>query len=266
MLTGEELDQLAKTHGRLLVISPHFDDGVLSVGGMIARVIQDGAAVTVATVFSSPADGPLSAAARAFHERCGLGEDAMRRRAAEDREACRRLGAEPVHLGMQEALYRRGRRGSPRYPEGSAIFGADVDAEIAVVERASALIDSLAADFQPDLVLAPLGVGKHIDHEITAQAVCRMGLCRNQVCWFEDLPYALYQHLAGWEEQFTAGLANVPVVVTEWGWQAKIAAVAAYESQLSVLWYESTPWQFQLRSYAERQGGGTPAERLWWSV
>jgi LmbE family N-acetylglucosaminyl deacetylase len=263
MFTQDDLDYLAESHRRMLVISPHFDDGVLSVGGLIARVIRVGALVTVATVFSSPPDGPLSAAARAFHERCGLGEDGMRRRAAEDREACRRLGAEPVHLGMREALYRRERQGSARYPEGSAIFGADVEAETAIVERASELIGSLVADLHPVLVLAPLGVGRHIDHEITAQAVRRMDLHRDRVRWFEDLPYALYQHLTGWEEQLTVGLANVPVVMTERSWQAKIAAITAYQSQLSVLWYEKTPWQAQLRSYAERRGGGKPAERLW---
>lgn len=263
MLTREDLDRFGKSRGRMLVVSPHFDDGVLSVGGLIAQVAEAGGVITVATVFSSPADGPLSAAAREFHERCGLGRDAMQQRAAEDREACRCLGAEPVHLGMPEALYRREQQGSPRYPQGSAIFGADVNAEIATVGQASKLISSLVANLQPGLVLAPLGIGSHIDHEITARAVCRLGLGRNQVYWFEDLPYALYRHLAGWEEQLPAGLVNVPVVLTERSWQAKIQAVAAYRSQLSVLWYESAPWPSQLRAYAERRSGGKPAERLW---
>lgn len=261
MLTQRDL--FCPDGGRLLVVSPHFDDGVLSAGGVIGQLVRNGAAVTVATVFSASSDRPLSAAARAFHERCGLGSNAMRRRASEDREACHRLGADPVHLGLQEALYRRDKHGAPRYAEGSAIFAADVAAEAVVVERAAELIGALVADLDPALVLAPLGVGAHVDHVIAGYAIRRMGLDEDRVCWFEDLPYALHQHLRGWERRLTAGLVQTPIAIEEWGWQSKIAAITSYQSQLSVLWYEKTPWQVQLRDYAETLGDGKPVERLW---
>lgn len=263
MLTGRDLLALDESGARLLVVSPHFDDGVLSVGGAIAQLVRSGAAVTVATVFSGSSEGPLSAAAQAFHERCGLDDDAMRQRAGEDREACRRLGAEPVHLGMLEALYRREKHGGHRYAEGPAIFAADLVAECAVVERAAEMIGALVAELDPALVLSPLAVGAHVDHEITSAAVRRLDLDAGRVCWFEDLPYALYAHLRGWEAHLTARLEQEPVAIDERGWQAKIAAVTAYESQLSVLWYETTPWQVQLRNYAETVGDGEPVERLW---
>lgn len=248
---------------RLLVVSPHLDDGVLSVGGAIAQLVRSGAEVTVATVFTGRSIGPLSTAAQAFHDKCGLNRDAMRRRASEDRGACRRLGAEPVHLGLREALYRRGDHYLYRYAEGSAIFGADVMAEAAVIERAAHLIGALVTRVDPTLVLAPLGIGAHVDHEITGAAVRYLGLDAGRVHWFEDLPYALYAHLRGWERQLTAGLEEAPVTVDEQDWRDKIAAVAAYESQLSVLWYGSLPWRAQLRIYAQTLGDGKLVERLW---
>jgi LmbE family N-acetylglucosaminyl deacetylase len=252
-----------KTERRLLIISPHFDDGVLSAGGTIAQLARSGTAVTVATVFSAASDGLLSAAAEAFHERCGLGVDAMSHRAAEDREACHRLGAEPVHLGLREALYRRRKDGNPQYDEGSAIFGADADAELTVIEQAAALIGALVDGLDPELVLAPLGVGAHIDHVIAGSAMRRIDMPGDRVCWFEDIPYALYRHLKGWEQHLTADLLPLPVAIDERAWQSKIAAITSYQSQLSVLWYEEAPWQRQLRDYAVALGADGPVERLW---
>ena len=132
-----------------------------------------------------------------------------------------------------------------------------------VIEQAAALIGALVDGLDPGLVLAPLGVGAHIDHVIAGSAMRRIDVPGDRVCWFEDLPYALYRHLEGWEQHLTADLLPLPVAIDERAWQSKIAAITSYQSQLSVLWYEEEPWQRQLRDYAVALGAGGPVERLW---
>lgn len=233
------------------------------MGGTIARLAAAGSVVVVATLFTGPPPAPVSAGARAFHVQCGLGDDAMRRRMAEDEAACRVAGAEHRHVGLPEALYRVDAHGRHPYRDGRAIFGADPltepDVISAVEEEVRRLLDGLG----PDVVVAPLGVGGHIDHTITNAAVRRCNVDPARLRWFEDVPYALYGHLRGWETTLTMGLASESVLLDEPQWNAKITAVGCYASQLGILWHDPAPWRQQLHDYADRIGDGRPAERLW---
>src|SRR5215208_5087706 len=91
--------------GRVTVISPHLDDGVLSLGAAIADASSRGAKVRIVTVFAydPQASGPPGAwdAACGFHS----AEDAARARRAEDAESCARVGAEPVWLPFADEEY-----------------------------------------------------------------------------------------------------------------------------------------------------------------
>jgi hypothetical protein len=63
---------------RSIFLSPHPDDAVLSCGGWIDQLAQNGERPLVLTVFGGdrPAAVPLSAFARSLHERWQLGDDA----------------------------------------------------------------------------------------------------------------------------------------------------------------------------------------------
>jgi LmbE family N-acetylglucosaminyl deacetylase len=84
--------------GRVVVVSPHVDDAVFSLGATIARAKRGGARVEVLTVFSG--DPASSAPANKWDRRAGFGTvgQAMTARRVEDREACRIVGAEPSWL------------------------------------------------------------------------------------------------------------------------------------------------------------------------
>jgi LmbE family N-acetylglucosaminyl deacetylase len=84
--------------GRVVVLSPHLDDAVFSLGATISKVAGAGSCVEVLTVFS---DDPLSdAPAIGWDTRGGFTTEgeAARARREEDREACRLLGAHPHWL------------------------------------------------------------------------------------------------------------------------------------------------------------------------
>ena len=91
--------------GRVAVVSPHLDDGVLSLGAAIADASTRGAKVRIVTVFAY--DPASTAPAAAWDAACGFSSaaDAARARRAEDAEACARVGAEPVWLPFADEEY-----------------------------------------------------------------------------------------------------------------------------------------------------------------
>lgn len=77
----------------VLIVSPHLDDGVFSLGAYVAGRTSEGAKVTVLTIFAGDPASTAQAGrwdARAGFETAG---DAARRRRDEDRAACVLVGA-----------------------------------------------------------------------------------------------------------------------------------------------------------------------------
>jgi LmbE family N-acetylglucosaminyl deacetylase len=93
--------------GRVVVVSPHLDDAVLSLGAAMARPARQGADWTVVTVFAGDPDS--TAPASPYDRRCGFlsaGEAATVRR-REDERACYILGAKTVWLTFGDIQYDR---------------------------------------------------------------------------------------------------------------------------------------------------------------
>lgn len=242
----------------VVVLSPHLDDAVLSCGALIACCCRAGVDVLVVTVFNGRPVGPLSRSASHFHARCGhTGRDAMAAREAEDDRALSRLGARTDRLFQKEALYRRTTRGAPAYPADDSVFvgsapAAEVDAVLGPIVHS---IDAA----RPDLVLAPLGIGGHVDHLVVADAARRLG---RPVLHYEDVPYVLYDRCRGWETTISGRPARVQACSPQ-DWEMKVEAIACYASQREVLWYSPHTWESDLEAYAVAAGAGQPAERLW---
>jgi LmbE family N-acetylglucosaminyl deacetylase len=92
----------------LVVVSPHLDDAVLSLGAYIAQASRSGRRVVVLTVFAGNPNSGLRAGG--WDNRGGFateGEASTTRR-QEDLEACSLLGAESHWLPLSEADYRDG--------------------------------------------------------------------------------------------------------------------------------------------------------------
>ena len=97
---------------RMLVVSPHLDDAVFSLGATMARAARTGARVDVVTVFAG--DPESTRTASGWDRRAGFateGEAASARR-SEDLEACRIVRAEPTWLSFPPGSY-----GVPRDPD-----------------------------------------------------------------------------------------------------------------------------------------------------
>ena len=121
------VSQPAPSRGeRIVVVSPHLDDGVLSLGASMASWARRGAAVELLTVLAC--DPASEAPAGGWDARGGFeteGESARARR-EEDGRACAVIGATPVWLPYGSVDYdRHGDEAEVRAAVLRALDGAD---------------------------------------------------------------------------------------------------------------------------------------------
>lgn len=153
---------------KTLLISPHFDDAVLSAGQYMAGMKTR---CDVLTVFSEIPKGSKDFVTP-YDKSCGFktSEDAMIIRRMEDEEALAILGANSIHLGCLDSQY-----------DG----GSDKHFILAALRN---FIDLHGKEY--DVVLAPLGL-RHPDHVAVSWAANTIFGTRNdfQFYMWEDLPH-----------------------------------------------------------------------------
>jgi len=233
--------------GPYLVVSPHLDDGVLSCGALMSALPPGD--VVVATLFTAVEPGPLSLSARTYLRQCGADDPAAlyRVRREEDHAVLARLGAEVVHLGLTEALFRphpsRARARAGRWLPDLALTyptfrfhvsgGALSRHDEPVVHRAAAEVLALVERHRPGSVLLPLGVGGHVDH-LVAREVGRW--LPELAVYYADFPYSIRDEP---DELFTRRHGLMPV---DWhaGVAAKTALIRGYRSQFPSLFADGT--------------------------
>jgi len=240
----------------LVVLSPHLDDGILSCGGRMARLAEEGGSALLVTLFAGddPVEPPgeLAAALRRVWNLPAGGVVAARR--AEDRAAAAALGATAEHWPFPEALYRTGADGAPLYPDLAALYGEASAAEAGRIAELAARIGALPP---AALLLAPLGVGGHVDHRLVRAAAEASG---RPVAFYEEFPYSEWKWFAvrralggrsGWRPE------ELPLAARHL--ERKQEAILAYASQVPALFRSAGRLGRQLRRQARRAGG----ERIW---
>ena len=116
------------------------------------------------------------------------------------------------------------------------------------------------------MIYAPMGIGHHVDHQIVHRAASDAVVSAAPGCTllhYEDYPYAedpQATQSALEDGQWQTGLQPL----SEEALETKITAIACYCSQLSMLgWPQVADMAAAVRTFAERIGGGRPAERYW---
>jgi len=256
-----------------IYLSPHLDDAALSCGGQIYRFTRSGQRVLVVTFMTGAPEGELSPAAVELHGRWGFPPEegvapVLEARRREDEEACRTLGAEHVHAGFIDALYRRRpESGEPFYPTVASLFAEPVpEDEEAQVETIAAAVEALP---RATRVCAPFGIGHHVDHVLVRRAAERV--IGRDLEYYEDYPYA-HSFKARWKAfgwQTPPAADGTPLRREKRTWtlgrnaiEAKCRAVRRYSSQIGALFQDEDDMEHKVRVYARRVGG----ERVWWLV
>ena len=180
---------------RVMVIEPHMDDAALSVGGLMLqrRAECEFLLVTVATQSVATSYRGLD---RDFFDM----ETISNLRKAESEIVARLVWGRHIPLGLVEATLRY-------YPQKWTLdwFRRHEQAVWAYLEHAAgqgelelwtSTIAKAIEDFEPEEIWMPLGIGVHVDHQLTRHACLNIlrtnpKLVEQCVCrFFQDVPYA----------------------------------------------------------------------------
>jgi LmbE family N-acetylglucosaminyl deacetylase len=206
--------------GRTLVVSPHLDDAILSLGASIGRATGSGRRVTVLTVFAGRPDSARPAGG--WDSRGGFATegDASKARRLEDEQACRAVGAELSWLPFSEADYRETLDGDSVW---SAVNGAVTDA-------------------RPEDVLLPGFPLTNPDHAWVTELLMERGLPCSRLGLYAEQPYRFWACREDARSHGDAGpmATGLPVEWVNAGrslrevWR-KRRAIVAYRSQIRLL-------------------------------
>lgn len=157
---------------RLLILSPHSDDTAFSLGGLLAE----------GSAFQGWRKHQLTLFVRSCHAPYAPWLDGVEAittaRSREDDAFCACHDISLRRLDLDETLVRG-------YPSVASIFAPRQPHEDALFARTCREVEQAVTSF--DMVLAPLGIGGHIEHVLVREACRRV---RPDALYYEDLPYA----------------------------------------------------------------------------
>jgi len=243
-----------------IFLSPHLDDIAFSCGGYVSDLANSGQEIEIWTICAGePAEGDLSPFALELHRSWGLGLDAVRIRREEDQKACRIIGAAPRYFSYLDCIYRKAPGGEYLYTSGSDIFGGLDPREFDLIDRLS---EQLKNELQRGArVVAPLGIGNHVDHELTRKAVNRLDM---PLTFYADYPYAREEQGAEILEFMDGSVEwqyrQFPI--SDHGLEQWIRASRAFGSQISTFWADEEELALQIREFSSSMGGF----RLWEAI
>lgn len=244
-----------------IYLSPHFDDAVFSCGGLVREQTLGGDVVEIWTICGGgPPSGDLSALAEKVHRSWDAPDDVYLTRRKEDQQACDYLEAYFTHLRIPDAIYRKSLQNKePYYTSEEDLFqGLHPEEDYLVYRLRQELIFRLPPKAA---VVAPLGIGNHIDHQLTRQAVNRLD---HPVYYYEDFPYVREkqgsQALEALEDSEEWRSERFPI--SDQALDAWVQAGLFYQSQLDTFWPSEEEFGNEIRALKKSRGG----VRLWRQV
>jgi len=234
-----------------IYLSLHFDDAVLSCGGLIWKQIQNGEQVEVWTIFGgNPPGGELSMFAKVLHYRWGIPEDSVDIRREEDLAALNCLGVKARHFDFLDCIYRKNEiTGEILYEDFEMITSGVERNEEKLVEKIEKELSELKKINAK--VVAPIGVGNHIDHRIIHKISSRL---RIDMMYYLDFPYVFRDENWGKDENLM-DFTSMTYVVSTTSRDKWKEAIACYSSQLSSFWSGTDEMKREIEDYYLKMNG-----------
>lgn len=194
-----------------LFVAPHPDAVALSVGGLV-RALAGRARVVIATVFSRSGRMVEGFA-------IDRAKEISRRRAEEERRFAARVGVTTVLLDLPD----------------SSLRGYDDDSECTtdptrdpMRAEVFTVVARLLDDYISARILAPLGIGGHIDHLLTRDAVVAAARAGIDFAFYEDIPFAARADADATGRDRATAYVDASVDLA-----AKLEDLTVYQSQLT---------------------------------
>lgn len=175
-------------------------------------------------------------------------------RRLEDIISCQRLGASSRHFNIPDCIYRR-------HPQtGEFLYTSEASLNGPIHPGDMQLITLLQAELKPLIsgemvVVGPLALGKHVDHQIARLALDGLGCT---AWYYQDYPYVL-RGSEQLERMEADGWSSSMFPISEQGLAAWQDSIAAHSSQISTFWTGEAEMRQAIADYEHSCGG----LRLW---
>lgn len=265
----KSFDDITRTH-RHIFLSPHFDDAVFSCGGTLGVQVSNGLRPLVITIFGGipAADLQISPFAQQINRQMAGGQiistpALIERRRQEDASALDFLHCDYLWLDYHDAIY----RGSPAYyTHDDQLIGGDVHpSDLWIDRQLSEALLALHQRLSDTVWYAPLGIGRHIDHQIVSSAVDRLTQQAAKVKLYEDFPYALREQALETRMQEFGGVLEPNFVEMSEMLPLRIEASTMYASQIQLNFGGRAAMHNTMQSYTHniRPVQTVHLERFW---
>ena len=205
----------------MVVLSPHLDDAVLSLGQHIIEWKKEGKRIKVITVFTKFGDGkdlPDYSKNYLFESGFESTKKFEEARVKEDETAMKKLGVDFEHWGLVDAGFRN------IYNSKKELMGGVVDPRDKKLEKQ--IKEKLMKVSAADLFLVPAGVGGHVDHVM----INNIGKEIINKKYYLDVPY-IWQNL-----NFVKYLGKIlRAKMGKTGGAEKMEILKCYQSQYGLL-------------------------------
>jgi len=230
------------THAKQAVVfSPHLDDLVLSAGSFVNYLADKHVPVSAITIFTQGSN-ITSSAIQTLLGNAGFpdAQTYFKARRIEDEVALKCLGSNisSMHLGYTDAAW-RAHHGAALYPDTQLANISALDAQLHA--ELVGVVKKLITHYEESIIFAPLGRGRHVDHQITRNVVAE---AFPNVIFYEDFPYS---SLYASEDEY---IETHRLKGFEWqgDYQAKEKAILAYKTQRVSL-FGRGPMQLPFEKY-----------------
>jgi LmbE family N-acetylglucosaminyl deacetylase len=238
-----------------IFLSTHFDDVVLSAGGLAWELTNRGDRVEIWTICAGdpPFGKPLADYAKMLHIFWEFGdEDVPFLRSQEDLACCRVLGAAYRRFTVPDCIY--------RFLPGSdePVIKVPDDIEAPLEPDEAHLIPPVTDFLRKNLpegceLVIPLTIGHHRDHVLTRTAAERLGI---PLWHYVDYPYIIQEQydLAEW---IPAQAEQFSLAVSSEGLKAWQDGIACHRSQIVFFWADVAEMRLGIEAYSKSSAGGT---------
>lgn len=238
-----------------IFLAAHFDDVVLSAGGLVWELVNRGEKVEIWTICAGdlPSGRPLPDYARMLHIFFELGEENVPyRRSQEDAASCKVLGARYRRYTVPDCIYRHlPGTDDPVIKDPDDIKGELEPDELYLIPPVTDFLrKNLPEEYE---LVIPLTIGHHRDHVLVRKAAERLGI---PLWHYADYPYII-QEKYDLKEWIPPDAGQFSLAVTPQGLKAWQDGIACHRSQLVFFWSDESEMCSAIEAYARTGGGNT---------
>lgn len=171
----------------VVILSPHMDDAVLSLGQHIIKWVKENKRVKIVTVMTSFGENenvPIYTKNYVIKSGFKSITDFQAARKKEDIEVMKSLGVEYEHWDLVDGGFRGEKKDLYYYPtKNDLVSGIITKKDRKIVRKITRMILKLKAK----MILIPYGIGGHVDHVILKKAAEKVK--KNSKLFYLESPY-----------------------------------------------------------------------------